>query len=215
MIKNDGARSFSCEEIAEDISAYLDGELEDAVAEALEEHLAECDECRALYTALKKASDEVSSAFVAVPPELHSSIMNRVRDEKKKGVSAGKFNSKMRRLGALCGAGAVALICLAVLGGPIMKGGMAMDNMASKEDGFMAEAEIGVDVNGNSYVMDRIQEAPSEFATEEDSPLEYTEDYKASSYYSDDAADFEKEIVIEIQKDGKSMIFPLDRSRLH
>ena len=215
MIKNDGARSFSCEDIAEDISAYLDGELEDAATEALEEHLAECDECRALYTALKKASDEVSSAFVAVPPELHSSIMNRIREEKKKSVPTGKFNSKMRRLGALCGAGAVAVICLAVLGGPIMKGGMAMDNMASKEDGFMAEVEIADDANGNGYVMDRIQEAPSGFSVEEDLSLECADSYKASSYYSDDAEDFEKEIVIEIPKDGKSIIFPLDRSRLH
>lgn len=50
-----------CENIQEELSAYLDGELQDSARAACEAHICACQTCRAVLEDLKAASAAVSS----------------------------------------------------------------------------------------------------------------------------------------------------------
>lgn len=67
-----------CETIQELISAMLDGELSQADAEHVRAHIAECDDCRAMYQAFQALSANLT-ADTPVPEGLHENIMSTVR----------------------------------------------------------------------------------------------------------------------------------------
>ena len=67
-----------CETIRELISAMLDGELSQADAETVRAHIAECDDCRAMYQAFQALSAGLT-AEEPVPEDLHENIMSTVR----------------------------------------------------------------------------------------------------------------------------------------
>ena len=67
-----------CKEYQMLISAMLDGELPQADAQRLQAHIAECDDCRAMYQAFQALSAAVT-ADTTVPESLHENIMSTVR----------------------------------------------------------------------------------------------------------------------------------------
>lgn len=74
----------SCEKIQEMISAMLDGELSVEERSAVEEHIALCPECAAMYADFSALSICLKEELTSVPADLHSNIMNAVKAQPKK-----------------------------------------------------------------------------------------------------------------------------------
>ena len=68
---------ISCEKIQEMISSMLDGQLSDEERAAVEEHIARCPECAAMYEDFSALSISLKEEFSAVPAQLHDKISQR------------------------------------------------------------------------------------------------------------------------------------------
>ena len=145
MLNNEEVRGQGCSISAEDISAYIDGELDGESAALVREHLEKCPECASLYNAFADISENIDieeNEEIEYPAELHSSIMARVNAEKK----TVPFAARVRRWGMIFGAGAAAVICLAVLGGPIFRGQLDLSG-AAQMDQVAEEVEMASDLS--------------------------------------------------------------------
>lgn len=79
---------MKCERARGRLSAWLDGELTPAAAEALEEHLAACPGCAAERERLAAVRDAFRSLTPAAPPaDLAGAVLERIREET--GADAG------------------------------------------------------------------------------------------------------------------------------
>ena len=75
---------ISCEKIQEMISSMLDGQLNDDERATVEEHIALCSECAAMYEDFSALSISLKEEFSAVPATLHDNIMGGVKAKRKK-----------------------------------------------------------------------------------------------------------------------------------
>lgn len=106
-----------CEEMAELISAYFDGELSEEENERIKAHLEVCGECRALYSGFLELSDGIKKSS-EIPDDLHECIMRAVKSAERR-QSARKI-SFIRRAGLVCAGAACAVLCMAVLAKPFL-----------------------------------------------------------------------------------------------
>lgn len=68
--------SAACEGLKNQLSAYIDGELDDALCLAIQEHLADCNKCRIVIDTLKKTVTLYRDApHETVPPEMHARLV--------------------------------------------------------------------------------------------------------------------------------------------
>lgn len=74
---------IDCEKCREMISCLLDSELDEAEAAQVRGHIAECDECRAVYEAFSAVSQKMRS-LEDVPEDLHDKIMSGIGSRKQK-----------------------------------------------------------------------------------------------------------------------------------
>lgn len=100
-----------CETIQALISEMLDGELSEADAAAVRVHIAECDDCRAMYQAFMAVSAAVA-AEEPVPEGLHKNIMSTVRTADQ----AMRSQKKLTRLRSVLSLAA----CLIVVVGTVL-----------------------------------------------------------------------------------------------
>lgn len=99
----------------EQLSALLDGELDDAAREAVTAHLADCEECRAYFAELTALRDAMGDMDEIEPPEgFTESVMERLYGEKTR-----KTRRIWRRWTALaaCAAAVVLLVNVIPRGG--------------------------------------------------------------------------------------------------
>ena len=75
---------ISCEKIQEMISSMLDGQLNDDERATVEEHIALCPGCAAMYEDFSALSISLKEEFSAVPATLHDNIMGGVKAKRKK-----------------------------------------------------------------------------------------------------------------------------------
>ncbi len=75
---------ISCEKIQEMISSMLDNELNNEERAKVEEHIALCPECAAMYEDFSALSISLKEEFSAVPAALHENIMSGVKAKRKK-----------------------------------------------------------------------------------------------------------------------------------
>lgn len=87
---------YSCQEIRRRLDAYVDGELADAEARAVEEHLAACERCaeqlafeRALLDGLKRRLRDAD-----VPPGLRGKIRDALDRERPEESEATESRSE-------------------------------------------------------------------------------------------------------------------------
>lgn len=73
--------SYSCDDIREKLSGYIDSEADGAEAAAVEEHIKTCAECRRELEELLWLREGLDSSKPATPGDLHEKIMSRVRAE--------------------------------------------------------------------------------------------------------------------------------------
>lgn len=72
--------SVACEELKAQLSSFIDGDLDDAVCQEIQRHLAECDNCRIVVDTLKKTVMLYREApHESVPPDVHARLI-RVLD---------------------------------------------------------------------------------------------------------------------------------------
>lgn len=74
---------ISCEKIQEMISSMLDGELSAADETLVRKHIAQCEECAAMYEDFSALSNELNKELSEVPASLHDRIMKGVRTSQK------------------------------------------------------------------------------------------------------------------------------------
>ena len=72
-----------CVKFQEMISAMLDGEISASQREAIEQHIAACPECAAMYADFAALSGVFEESVEEVPAALHSRIMKGVRISQK------------------------------------------------------------------------------------------------------------------------------------
>lgn len=73
-----------CDDYSEMISAYVDGELTDEDADALEEHLQACEECRSALNAYREIALAISDDYEEVPEGFAESVMQKINSAEKK-----------------------------------------------------------------------------------------------------------------------------------
>ncbi|MBN2259568.1 MAG: DUF4349 domain-containing protein [Clostridiales bacterium] len=76
---------MKCEDIKKNLDLYIDHEiLSKEEIEAIDAHLAECDDCRLEYDEMKKMIDELSRlSEVELPKDFHDNLMNEIRKSNK------------------------------------------------------------------------------------------------------------------------------------
>ena len=110
---------MTCDQAAEQMSGALDGELSPEERQALEDHLAECPECRCLWEELRGLEDLLSDAPLEVPENFHASVMAAVADCP---VSHAPTPRKRPMWKAWAGLAAVAAIAVLAVGPSLMPG---------------------------------------------------------------------------------------------
>jgi len=120
-----------CERYEALISAMLDGELTERERSELEEHLAICPDCAAMYAAFAEVSEalkaETDTLSEPLPAALHENIMAKVRMAEK----AQKTHGTIMRLRPILAAAA----CVVVLAGTLLalRNGVSMGKNAAPE----------------------------------------------------------------------------------
>ena len=65
-----------CGDLSAQLPDYLDGEAREAICRAIEEHLAECEDCRVFIDTMKKTITLYREApLEAVPSDVHSRLV--------------------------------------------------------------------------------------------------------------------------------------------
>ena len=77
----------NCEYYRELISCMLDGELDEAQRSELEEHIAECAECAAVYKAFASVSEALDENMQEPPENLLDNVMQRIGEKQSKKKS--------------------------------------------------------------------------------------------------------------------------------
>ena len=162
-----------CEKIQELISEMLDGELIASQHEAIEQHIASCPECAAMYADFAALGDGIRDSFSQVPVSLHGKIMKGVK------TSPGSKRSTIISLRPYMSAAA----CLVVIVGALLAlrgGGIGFDG-SNKAALSTAEAPAAAQTaedsaKAYSYLLDEpvCEEAEAEYGAKDalDSPAE-------------------------------------------
>jgi anti-sigma factor (TIGR02949 family) len=68
--------SESCQDLKSQLSAFIDGELDDCVCEEIQRHMADCENCRIMVDTLKRTVLLYrESCEQAVPVDVHSRLV--------------------------------------------------------------------------------------------------------------------------------------------
>ena len=70
--------STTCRVLLAELSGFLDGELDAALCEKIERHLAMCHSCRVVADTMRKTIALYRGTRVAVPREAHAHLMRAV-----------------------------------------------------------------------------------------------------------------------------------------
>lgn len=193
MIDNEILRSGECEAVYPELSAYIDGELDERTVKLVKEHLEKCEKCRKLLSELTCLSDDISEATVSYPEDLHLRLMDALNEEIEKGRKKSKvkvldFGKAMKKHGMWIGAGVAAVICLALVGSPIFRGSLEIGTNDAKE--------IAIE----DAVM--LQNGSLEMACEMSKTVCYkAEEAEAIKYYSSSLADNVEVPTMEVSDD--------------
>lgn len=137
--KRNSDQISACAAVGEQLSAYIDGELSEDDAAAVEAHLRDCPDCAKLCSALRTLRVDLAGAQLDPPPELHTRIMACVHRENRL--------RRLRRITAAASVSVAAMFCFVVIGGAMLRTGTdgasmeAAPNNAPKLMAQGAEAE--------------------------------------------------------------------------
>lgn len=163
---------MECSEVLTLLSGHIDSSNTEQEEAALQAHLAECADCRALLKAYEDIDANVAELSVPAPEGLVSSVMEKIKEPAKT-----KTRSPWRSLGV--SAGLVAAVLALVIGARTFKLPKTSDNRAeaAAQDPAVATVGIGADasyaVGGTPVetVADKKEDVPALYvATEANEP---------------------------------------------
>lgn len=162
-----------CSEYQELISRLIDQDLNEEEERALREHMAECEDCRAMYEFMTQMSDSVAESLEDLPEGLHENIMAQVRRQ-----AIREKNQPRRILRVVLSTAAVAVLVVGVVFGT------GVGRMGKSQAGMMADARMSAAAVPESAA------APAEFeAVPAEAPAEAEEAIEAPAAGSDTAFD--------------------------
>ena len=183
----------ACEAVRENLSAWLDGELEqEREAETLA-HAAECEECRSFLETCRLVSSDLRLEDVPVPETLIPGVMRRLAEEKQTTVSdavAVRTNDRRRTYRRIAAwACAAACLALVIFAGPWnwragssgSKADMAADTAVNEAEAWPADggkAEAATAADAGTY--GRSDEAKYEMYDADDAEVAAEEAKEAS-----------------------------------
>jgi predicted anti-sigma-YlaC factor YlaD len=73
-------RTPACDDLLDQLSDYLDDDASDMLCKAIEEHMAECEDCTAMVNTLRKTIDlyQVHSGGTSLPAEVRLRLFRRL-----------------------------------------------------------------------------------------------------------------------------------------
>ena len=158
-----------CDHYQELISSLIDRELTDEEDRALQEHMAECEDCRAMYAFMSGMSDSLNDSLEDLPEGLHENIMAQVR---RQAIREKNRPRQIWRVVASTAAIAVLVVGVVLATGAGRMGG-AQSSMAALSRMDTAESRP-----------EAVMEAPAE-AAEEAVPAEEPESAVGAAYDAD------------------------------
>jgi len=83
--------TMDCQQCSDDLTAYIDGELDESAARQLKNHLETCDPCRAEYEELRDSATFVSehAAELEPVPEIWNNLRSRIAELPAPAGSSG------------------------------------------------------------------------------------------------------------------------------
>ena len=124
---------MTCEQAMELLSPWLDGELDPQLREALEAHLEDCPDCRALADTLRGLDEKLSELREPAPRSLKQGVLYKIDQATGK---AKKPRSRWFGPGAAIGAVAAALVLLVGLGVIPLRSRGAMTDVLPAADNY-------------------------------------------------------------------------------
>ncbi len=160
-----------CNENALLISRYIDGDLDEAEARALREHLASCEACRLYYQQLCDIGEQLNHD-IEYPASLHANIMAAVEGERKRVV---RFRPRRRIAAAAAAIAVVAAIgVFAVRSGVLRMGSSKAADETAMQTVMISAAADSVESAGKAetlkepaYMTSLAQSAPETYAVAE------------------------------------------------
>lgn len=87
MSNKKAMKTMKCKDIQLKLISYLDGELPKKEAEAVQEHLAQCNECSALYVSVKEAWSAASVEKIPPQPFFYTRLKQRIENQQQNKLS--------------------------------------------------------------------------------------------------------------------------------
>lgn len=164
MKENERPHGREHEACFSELSAYIDGELDGIEEARVRSHIEECPECREMYERLIMLSGKIKNACPEIPRDLHERIMGAVRNESGKNKRRiSNLGISLRRHLLPIGAGAVAVICLVLVGSPVFRSGFGMKNGSAAEE-VMDISQENFIAEFDAYGIDTRTAAPAKYS---------------------------------------------------
>lgn len=163
MKENERPHGGEHEACFSELSAYIDGELDGTEEARVRSHIEECPACREIYERLVLLSGKIKNACPEIPRDLHERIMSAVRNEsgkKKRGIQ--DWSRLLHRHLLPIGAGAVAVICLVLVGSPVFRSGFSMKNGRAAEAMDISQGEAIAEFE--AYSIDTRAASPDKYS---------------------------------------------------
>lgn len=143
---------MNCAEFEESVNLYLDSQLSEVECRALEEHMAACPECRALYEALVKAVEAVRTLDdCPLPVNFEEELHMKLESEPKKVSRKGKTWAWIGGIAAGLVVTVVGAAALGSLTGGMAKSGARYDELSADGAYYAAETTAAAMLGMNSY----------------------------------------------------------------
>ena len=145
-----------CERIQRALHEYIDGTLDSAAIQEVEDHLASCHDCRTMWEETKQVCDLTAGSAPEVPPELHDAIMARIRREKAIGRAR-----LWRRLGSWASVAGAAALCVGLLLHPFARQEATNTDTVKPSYSQNGDKAPGLAADAEAEINDAIKDLPS------------------------------------------------------
>ena len=145
-----------CERIQRALHEYIDGTLDSAAIQEVEDHLASCHDCRTMWEETKQVRDLTAGSAPEVPPELHDAIMGRIRREK--AIQRARL---WRRLGSWASVAGAAVLCVGLLLHPFARQEATNTDTVKPSYSQNGDKAPGLAADAEAEINDAIKDLPS------------------------------------------------------
>lgn len=110
-----------CKKMEQLLAAYADGELSEKQKELVEQHVATCPHCKALFSEYLALNDALARCAVPAPEGFADRVMDAVETQKATAPGSVGRGVRLGRIAPFMGVAAAAVICVSVAGTALVK----------------------------------------------------------------------------------------------